>query len=822
MKKQPQSLRGSALRAASNETGMALGAGLLVACVSVPDALAQTAPSQLPALTVEAPKEAKARPRVAPRPAVRRAATVAPRTPAPRVSANPAPATVRQQPAAASPAASGPARAADANPRAAAGAPYKVDRAASAKMTERLIDTPRSVDSIPKEVLQDKGATSLRELARTTPGVTLGTGEGGNAFGDRIFIRGFDTRNDMYIDGVRDSGVTTRETFMVEQVDVIKGPSGSVSGRGATGGAINVVTKKPLDTNFTNVSGEIGNAQQKRATVDFNHNINQYWAVRFNGLVQDGNTPGRSSQIYDKRYGAAGAVTFKPSDAFKLTLDGYYMKFDQMPDWGVPFDVRIRKPFTESGLSRSAFYGITARDFQKNSQGILTATAEWTISPVVAVTNKLRYGHTVTDYVASKPGTPIMTNVNPALWTVPSTSASRYQLNKVLANQTDATWKFDAFGVKHTLVTGAEISRERVEQDSYAGLSVECFPNCQGTNPLLNLWNPNGTSLTLTGSPTRNNRPTITDVKTAAVYAVDTMNWNDRIIANVGVRYDHYDVSRTPFGGTTLQHKEGLFNWNVGLTYKVMPTLAVYASYATSSNPVGSELDGGGEDYGGLTAANSVFKAEKNRMLEAGVKWELLDKKLLLTAAAFQTEKDNARETINNVLRDTAAYRIRGFELGLAGNINERLSVYGGYVHMDTEVTKSLIVANRGLPLANIAHDLFNLLAKYKVTDALTIGGQATWKGPILGGTLYATRYAAGTVNVGGVNVATPAGYNKLPAGWRFDAMAEYAFTKTFSAKVAVNNIFNAKLYDGFYRSGAPYVYIAPGRSATLTVNAKF
>ena len=819
MKKQPQSLRSLAGRTVASDTNRTLGAGLLAACIVAPDAMAQTPPSQLPALNVEAPAEQKARPRVAPKPVVRRAAPsrpVAAQRVAPRRSA-PVAATAPSQPAAA-----GTGQAADANPRAVAGAPYRIDRAASTKMTERLIDTPRSVDVIPKEVIQDKGATSLRELARTTPGVTLGTGEGGNAFGDRIFIRGFDTRNDMYIDGVRDSGVTTRETFMVEQVDVIKGPSGSVSGRGATGGAINVVTKKPLDTNFTSVTAEAGNASQKRLTVDFNHKISDYWAVRFNGLVQDSNTPGRDSAVYDKRYGAAGAVTFKPSEAFKLTLDGYYMKFDQMPDWGVPFDVRTRRPFTESGLSRDAFYGLTKRDFQRNSQGMLTATAEWTVSPLLTVTSKLRYGHTITDYVASKPGTPTLSNVNPSLWTVPSTSASRYQVNQMLANQTDATWKFETFGLKHTLVTGVEVSRERIEQDGYSGLSVECFPNCSGTNPVLNLWTPDGSSIGLTGTVTRNNRPLVRTVNTSAVYASDTINWRDTIFANVGVRYDNYDNTQTPFTGAQLKTKEGLVNWNAGLTYKILPNLALYASYATSSNPVGSELDGGGEDYGGLTAANSLFKAERNRMMEAGAKWEVFDKRLLLTAAVFQTDKDRARETIGGVLYDTAAYRVQGVELGVSGNVTENLSLYGGYVHLESEVTKSQVAANRGLPQANIAHDSFNLLAKYKVNDALTIGGQATWKGEILGGTLYATSFAAGTVNVGGVTTATPAGYNKLPSGWRFDLMAEYAFTKTFSAKVQVNNILDTKLYDGFYRSGAPYVYIAPGRSATVSLNAKF
>ncbi len=815
MLKQPQSLRGRMAAVSRTDTNLALGAGLVAACLVGPEAFAQSSPGQLPALTVEAPAEARPRPRAAQRPGVRRPASASPRNVA-RPASSPAPASTAATSAAPTTAA------ANANPRAATGAPYKIDRPASTKLTERLIDTPRSVDSIPKEVIEDKGATSIRELARTTPGVTLGTGEGGNAFGDRIFVRGFDTRNDMFIDGIRDSGVTTRETFNVEQVDIVKGPSGSVSGRGATGGAINVVTKKPLDQNFAKVGVEFGNAQQKRTTIDLNHNINEFWAVRLNGLVQDSNVPGRSSAVFDNRYGIAGAVTFKPGDTFKLTLDGYYMKFDQMPDWGVPFDITKRRPFTESGLSRSALYGLTQRDFQKNEQGIATATAEWTVSPFLTLSSKLRYGRTVTDYVATKPGTPNLASINPTLWTVPATAASRYQVNTIMANQTDATWRFDTFGLKHTLVTGVEASREQVDLDGYSNLSVECFPNCSGTNPLLNLWVPNGGAIASSAAPMRTGRPTDIGVKTLSAYAVDTINWNDRLLLNVGVRYDDYTITRTPFAGAELKRRDGLLNWNAGLTWKLTPTLALYGSFATSSNPVGSELDGGGEDYGALTAANVVFRPERNTAREVGAKWEVLDRKLLLTAALFQTDKDNARETIGGVLSDTAAYRVRGFEIGAAGNITEALSVYGGYVRLDSAVTKSLVTSNVGLPLANIAHDSFNLLVKYKVTDAFTLGGQATWKGEILGGGLTAAVFSAGTTVVAGNTVVVPAGYNKLPSGWRFDVMAEYAFNKTFSAKLQVNNIFDAKLYDGFYRSSAPYVYIAPGRSATLAINAKF
>ena len=135
-------------------------------------------------------------------------------------------------------------RAADANPNADPEAPYKVDRSADGRFTEEVRDTPKSITVIPKEVIEDVGATTFRELARTTPGVTLGTGEGGNAFGDRIFIRGFEARNDIYLDGQRDPGVSSREIFAVEQVEIVKGPSSAYLGRGTTGGSVGLQSKR--------------------------------------------------------------------------------------------------------------------------------------------------------------------------------------------------------------------------------------------------------------------------------------------------------------------------------------------------------------------------------------------------------------------------------------------------------------------------------------------------------------------------------------------------------------------------------------------------
>src|SRR5580704_3691406 len=177
---------------------------------------------------------------------------------------------------------------ADRNPYADAAAPYKVDHLqASGKFPEPLLNTPKTVTVLSKEVLEDKNATTLKQAVLSTAGVTLGTGEGGSAFGDRFFIRGFDARNDVFIDGVRDSGVSVRENFFTDQVEILRGPASSFAGRGTTGGAINIVTKQAnTDKSFYDMDSTLGTDATKRIVLDVNQVIDPTFAVRAGGVFQ--------------------------------------------------------------------------------------------------------------------------------------------------------------------------------------------------------------------------------------------------------------------------------------------------------------------------------------------------------------------------------------------------------------------------------------------------------------------------------------------------------------------------------------------------------
>lgn len=748
----------------------------------------------------------------------------------------------------------------DRNPYADAAAPYKVDRLqSSGKFPEPLLNTPKSVTVLSKEVLEDKNATTLKQAILSTAGVTLGTGEGGNAFGDRFFIRGFDARNDVFIDGVRDSGVSVRENFFTEQVEILRGPASSFAGRGTAGGAINIVTKAATtERSFYNMDSTFGTDMTKRVTLDVNQVISPTLALRAGGLFQDAEVAGRD-YVTDNRNGAFVAGTWKPTDAVKITGNYIHTELTGIPDFGVPYyrpsaSTTAGGPFPDFGANRNNFYGFVNRDFFRTGQDIGTINAEVQVTPDLLLTNKIRESHSTQNYIGTLPEAPTLTNPLTAS-TLMANPQSRFQATDVFANQTEATYKFnDNVGFKHTVLGGIEYSNERSSIDSYTGLRSELTTGTAaftGTGALggVSVFNPGSTNIAFPIPGGLTGRPTKIGIDTVSGYVLDTANYNDLVILNGGVRFDDYNLKVSNYsaaGALNQQSAEfGIPNFNLGLTLKPLPNGSVYAAYATSANPVGAEFDGTSTAYGGINPSlaggnTQIFGPEKNKSIEIGTKWELFDRHLLVTAALFQTTKDNARESQNvttatsaatlaalgcsvpagttagtniSCITAGAAYRVRGIDLGVGGKITEKWSVFGGLVLMESEVTKSLAPSpnialyptNVGRPLANIAHQSFSLLSKYQLDDTWELGGQAVYRSKIYGGTLLAANQGT-----------------SIPSYWRFDTFAEAKLDKNWKIKLFVNNIFDKRYYDALYQSAAPFVLEAPGRAAYVVLSARY
>jgi catecholate siderophore receptor len=689
---------------------------------------------------------------------------------------------------------------ADTNPYGDPDAPYRAIRSASGLFTEDLLDTPKTITVITDETLHDLGAKSFRDLFRSQPGITLGTGEGGNAFGDRIFIRGFDARNDVYVDGIRDPGVGSRETFAVQQIEVLKGPSSAFGGRGTTGGAVSLVSKKPGEGNWGDVEFTLGSDATRRATLDVNHEVTDTLTVRLNAMTHDSEVAGRD-EVFNDRWGIAAAAEWTPTDALTLGFDYYHLSTDYMPDWGHPYDTENNRPFA---VNRDNFYGVLSRDFGETFADVYTADANWVISDTVEFDTTLRYGQSKNAYTASAPERP-----DAEARTVSANAKRRDAITDYWTNQSRFTFRFDTGTIGHTLVTGIELSREETLNRQRTFTECAELP-CTGatSNPLLNLDNPDnsipwGNDTEVTG------RPTI-KTETAALYALDTLTFSPQWEAFIGVRADTYSADVTGLtnrDGSPADDRNAdsdFLNWHAGLVYKPVENASIYASYSSASNPPCEQLDAFALDYGGCDALVAAMDPVENNSFELGAKYNL-GGHLDLTASVFQITRDGV--PISNGRGATTAgsqdQEVTGVEFGIAGNITENWSLFGGLTLFETEVTDSTIASQIGEMFPNVSEESFTLTSRYQITDRLHLGGTAGYNSEKFGGTVAASS-------------------TFVPDYWRFDFFGGYQLTDNMEVTFNVLNATDELYYDALYRSGTPFSYVAPGRSALVTLDIDF
>ena len=591
------------MKMSSSHSARKLTVGCLIAVASVTGAKAQ---SPLAPVTVDAPVERKKPVVSKPTPEQIRARNALRRAAREKQA---------QQAQAAAAAANTAPLAPDRDPYADPNAPYKANRLSSSKFPEPIVNTPRSITVLTKELLEDKDATSLKEVARTTPGITLGTGEGGNAFGDRFFIRGFDARNDVFVDGIRDPAVSVRENFFTEQIEILKGPAATIDGRGTTGGALNIVTKQAANTNFYNTETTIAGDGTRRVTLDVNQVINPTLAVRVDGVWQNAGVAGRNYTT-DNRDGGMAAVKWAPNDSFTVTANYVHTNLWSLPDFGVPYNNLLGAPVTSLGVPRDTWYGVINRDFQKVQQDFGTVDSKYIVNDFITLENKVRDEKAVLNYIGTIPeqstscgggGTATtLAGLNPAGWTACLNAQTRYQVTNVVADQQSATFKFDTGPVRNTIITGAEVSREQVSIDTYSGLGSEAVGNvfANGSIGPVSVLNPTLYE-NYSGSPTPTGNPDVIGVNTQSAYSLWTANYRDYVILNAGVRFDETGISAkkmyNSFPSTAeVSGGSGMWNYNLGALWKPIPITSLYWAYATASDPLGAELDGTSTNYGGL------------------------------------------------------------------------------------------------------------------------------------------------------------------------------------------------------------------------------
>ncbi|NQE61757.1 TonB-dependent siderophore receptor [Caulobacter sp. RHG1] len=699
----------------------------------------------------------------------------------------------------------------------------------SSKFTAPLLDTPRSVTVIPSRIIEQTAATSLQDILRTSPGITFGAGEGGQPLADRPFIRGQSSGNNIFVDGVRDTGGQTREVFNLEQVEVVKGPDSVYSGRGSGGGSINLSTKTPKAKSFASGSAAAGTDSYYRVTADGNYALTQNAAFRVNLMATGGDTPGRD-HIQFKRWGVAPSVAVGIDTQTQATLSFYHLDTDQDPDYGIPLaskrtwgvagtDGRTRPANGILDVSRNAYYGLD-RDWMKTKADIGTFAIRHEINDDLAVRQVIRLSKTVNDYFVTNPGDGGAAQFVAGEWWMLRGTKSRWNDATTTAFVTDLTGKFDLGGMENRFNLGLELSREINENASYTFFTTggsACPTGFTGaTAGCTRLYAPNpGDAWTgvIKRGPASESK-----TRNGSIYGFDTVHLTEKLLLNVGVRYDDYSTQGVNATATTVNGvvtgvtyatlpKGGwdFVNYQVGLNYKPTPSSSLYVSYATSSTPPNIA---GGDQNTAATPAQVVLDPEDSTSIEAGAKWNVFHDKLALSGAVFRTERKNAQIALSATeIAQAGEVRVQGLELGVSGNVTRAWQVFGGYTYMDSELVKGPYTSvNIGDPLANTPKHTVSVFSTYRVIPALSVGGGVYYVSKMFGG------------NQGGAGGGT----NKVfaPSYTRLDAFASYRINSKVDLQLNVQNLTDKRYIAR--TNGVHHADPAPGRQAILTLAVKY
>jgi len=658
-----------------------------------------------------------------------------------------------------------------------------------------LRDIPQSVTVINRTVMDSQAATSLADVLRNVPGITIGAAEGGT-IGNNINLRGFSARTDLFMDGARDRGQYYRDVFSLDSVEVLKGPSSMLFGRGSTGGVINQVSKAPSLKAANEVTATVGTNKSVRTTGDFNTPLSDSSAFRVAVMGQD--VQSTRDVMQNRDYGIAPSLAVGIGTPTEITLSALFTHNRDMPDYGLP-PINGRP----ADVNRKNYYGVTD-DRTVQDVGEINARVKHKINSNWTLRNQTTFNRYSIDVRASGPNS--VGTVNGAgAYTALATSATGNITNLPLSslyvqlgshdrkiddqgvyNTTDLMGEFETGGLKHSLTVGLELGR-----DSYTNQTLT------RTLPVVSLLNPAynatpGNSVQTTGNYVQSSAITV------APYVNDTVTINKQWKLVGGVRYDTFRAGLTnsivsATVPASASQKNTFTGVRAGLLYQPTEQQSYYVSYGTSFNPSLESLT--------VTNGQQNLAPETSKSYEVGGKWDLMNGNLSLSTALFDVDKNNARQLVSTgVYALSGDIRVRGVEFGAAGRITKNWQVFAGYTILDARILKAIDGTQGNVP-ANTPHNSASLWTTYNLTRNWETGGGVTY---------MSNRFAANN--------------NAVSAGsyLRFDAMLAYHQPK-YDLRLNLLNLTNrSDNFDALIPSDAGRSVPTISRTLLATVAYRF
>ena len=680
---------------------------------------------------------------------------------------------------------------------------YRAERSVSATKTDTLLrDVPQAITVITGQQMRDRAVQGMADAVRYVPGINTTQGEGNR---DGLVFRGNSSTADFFADGMRDDVQYYRDTYNIERIEAFKGPNAMIFGRGSPGGLLNRVTRTADWREALDIGLQFGSWQKRRATADYAHPFSDAFAFRVTGVYED--SEGFRDGYMLKRQGINPTAAIHAGDNTLITLGYEYFRDERTADRGIPsYANAFNGTRFPVATARDTFFGDPDASRSDTDVNAFSALIEHDFGGGTVLRNRTRIADYDKRYQNVYPG-----SVNGAATTVALSAYDNTTDRRNLFNQTDLIFSATTGTVEHKFMTGVEFGRQDTDNQRRSGrftlgAGSPCLTGSTASSCVVPLGSPNVSpgvvyaNNSLGGSGDARNTGV---AKIAAVYAQDQIEFSPKWSAIVGLRYDRFDVDFTDLRtGVSAQNRslsssDKLWSPRVGVVFKPIDNLSLYASYGVTYLPRS------GEQLGSLAFNSQSLDAEEFENTEIGAKWELRPG-LTAEAAAFRLNRSNAAITDPNdstrlILFAGDSQRVDGVELSLAGNLTEQWQVIGSYAWLDARTVRTIGTTPAGRVLAQTPQTSFGLWNRYDFNDR--------W-GVALGATYRSTSFASIS------NAVTLKSYA------RYDGAVYYKFDERFSAQLNVENLFD-KIY---YPSAHSDSNISPGapRSAYVTLNFKF
>lgn len=656
--------------------------------------------------------------------------------------------------------------------------PYRVTRSKVATKTDTpLRNVPQSVSVVTDEQIRDQSMQSMADVVRYVPGVQMAQGEGHR---DAPILRGNTSTADFFVDGMRDDVQYLRDLYNVERVEVLKGPSGMIFGRGGSGGLINRVTKQANWIDSGELGLTYGSWEKRRMTGDFNRAVNDQVAVRVTALFEDSNSFRDHNEL--ERWAINPTASFRLSDATLVEVGYEHFEDDRTVDRGVPSF--MGKPLN---VKESTFFGSPDDSYSEAVVDALNLRLTHEFANGATLVNQTRYADYEKFYQSVFPSGAYNAATNRVAIAAYNNATDRQNL----INQTDLTFSGQALGVGHTVLVGAELARQVTENYRETGYFTAVGPNVTSVtvSPFESVYagpvtfRQNGTDA--------DNRSV---AKTVGVYLQDQIELHEQWELVLGLRYDNFrndlDNKRN---GQKLDSSDDLWSPRAGLIYKPLDNLSAYVSYSESYVPRA------GEQLASLTLSTRSLEAEKFTNREVGVKWDVSDR-LEATAALYRLDRTNVAVTdpansARSILVD--GQRVDGLELSVAGRITDAWQIVGGYAHQKSESRTP--GATNGNQLAQVPRNSFSLWNRYDFDQQ--------WGAGL--GLIYQTDVYAAVDNA-----------VEMPSFTRVDAAVYYQASPQLRLQLNVENLLDKEYYASAHNNNN----LMPGspRALGLSANLSF